>query len=217
MQLPQGLKIADLPVVQIRKLLRRGQEGDWGVRFVCETLEVPPVQAERLLLELEQRGYVTRAPGYEEPLWRNTVEGNRLALASAAKRISRETADRLVAELLDRVARVNADEHFLYRVKRIVAFGSFITTADSLGDVDLVVELEQKEPNAKRHSQLMDQQCDQATAGGRRFSSFVERLFWPYNETVRFLRARSRYLSFHREDDGVLASTQQKVLFELES
>jgi predicted nucleotidyltransferase len=55
------------------------------------------------------------------------------------------TADRLIQELLDRVDTVNADSYFLSVVSKLWVFGSYLSTKEKIGDVDLVVKLERKD------------------------------------------------------------------------
>jgi hypothetical protein len=54
--------------------------------------------------------------------------------------VTRRTADRVLREFLDRVLALNADEDALYQVPEAVIFGSYLTNAERLGDVDLAIE-----------------------------------------------------------------------------
>lgn len=60
-------------------------------------------------------------------------------------RIHRATADRLVQELLDRVDTVNENSYYLSIVSKLWVFGSYLSTKEKIGDLDLVVRLERKD------------------------------------------------------------------------
>jgi hypothetical protein len=54
--------------------------------------------------------------------------------------VTRKTADRVLREFLDRVRGLIANEDALYQVPEVVIFGSYLTNAERLGDVDLAIE-----------------------------------------------------------------------------
>jgi predicted nucleotidyltransferase len=60
-----------------------------------------------------------------------------------------------MAELSERIERVNRDQYFLARVTRAIVFGNYLRPeVDRLGDVDVAVELEAKEADRQRLRQL---------------------------------------------------------------
>jgi hypothetical protein len=57
-------------------------------------------------------------------------------------RLKRTTAERALAALMERVARVNIDPYFLGRVTRVALLGSMLhPDTDGPGDIDLAVEI----------------------------------------------------------------------------
>lgn len=84
---------------------------------------------------LMAEGLIERA-GRER--WEVTQAGRTLAAATAAKRVTRATAEDALQQFLDRVERVNQDPYFLGRVTKVVLFGSMLKAEiDRLSDVDL--------------------------------------------------------------------------------
>ncbi|MCJ7683557.1 MAG: hypothetical protein MUO68_04610, partial [Desulfobacteraceae bacterium] len=69
-------KIAEVPILEVRKLLKGvDNESDWGKNHVISLLELSPQKANRLLQELEQRGYIERGEIYtREQFWRKTLK-----------------------------------------------------------------------------------------------------------------------------------------------
>jgi hypothetical protein len=97
--------------------------------------------------ELIREGLLAVKKGRDgKPWYEFTDAAARLVNAKMIKRISRAKANLYVAELLQRADDINANPDLLYRVKRITAFGSYITDAADLGDIDIAVELECKIP-----------------------------------------------------------------------
>jgi len=85
-------KIAEVPILEVRKLLKGvDNESDWGMNRVTSLLELSPQKANRLIQELERRGYIERGEIYtREQFWRKTLKGSTLGLASAAKSVTRK-------------------------------------------------------------------------------------------------------------------------------
>jgi hypothetical protein len=125
----------------------------------------------------------------DKDLFALTDAGISLCCARKIKRFDRATAERYVAELLDRADAINANPDLLCRVKRIVAYGSFIRKDADLGDIDLVAELERKiGGDGQRYVDVSDARCK--AAGLDPYN------IWDYGklEVDRLLRARKRYL-----------------------
>lgn len=204
------------PILAIRELLRRGRSSEWAVGYVQTVLKIGADEAERVLAALRDQGFIE--PGISntgEQLYRVTVLGRALAGASAGKPIQRKTADRLLRELLDRADIVNSDPHFLFQVKHIVVFGSYLSDADELGDVDVAIHTERKEPDWDTHVALEDQRIAAARNAGRTFRNYEEEVAWPETEIYRFLRSRSAGLSIHdlRSDARIIAAGPFRAVF----
>lgn len=212
-------KIAEVPIVEVRKLLKYvDNETEWGKNRVTSLLKISPQKAERLLQELERRGHIERGSVFRrQQLWRKTLKGSTLGLASAAKPVTRKTADRVFAEFMDRVNRVNRDSYFLIKVKRVVVFGSYLTITSRVNDIDIAVELAWKEDHPevlhKDKAQLTLQLAAKAEKEGRIFGTFIDRLSWPEDEVRLYLKSRSRTLSIHPISDMILDKVELKEVF----
>ncbi|ABM10585.1 hypothetical protein AAur_pTC10117 (plasmid) [Paenarthrobacter aurescens TC1] len=153
---------------------------------------------------LEAGGYLEKAEvdSDGDVLWVTTILGNALAMASFGKPISRKTADRLVAAMLDRAREYNADSGRPLYVERLRLFGSYLDpSVDPLGDVDVELSLGMRTRDPKTIDAY-------TSASGRTFSTYIDRLFWPQKELVQILRNRSAALSITMEDiDHVTADS----------
>jgi predicted nucleotidyltransferase len=68
------------------------------------------------------------------------MKGSALAMATAAPPLRRETAERLITQLVERARAVNKDDRWAYRVGRLVVFGSYVRGAERPNDVDVGCE-----------------------------------------------------------------------------
>ena len=109
-------------------------------------------------------------------------------------RIKRETADRLLDGVRERILQVNADDSFCYRLSRAVVFGSYVNDPDKnmLGDLDIGVRFEPRYPLDSKEFRSKQAEC--------RTSDFLKAMAWPKNEVVRFLRGGSPFISIHDLD-----------------
>jgi predicted nucleotidyltransferase len=180
--------------------LMRAYFDDHSAAVAAEVLGLDHDAARDQLRALEAAGYV-RLVEKEVPLsderWVTTVQGNALAQASFGKPISRATATRHLAEVIERARAYNADSRHLLTIAEIAVFGSYLEpAADRLGDLDLAVTTVRREANGDRH---VDRALAYANASGRHFGTFVDRLFWPSRELRMILKNRSPAISITNE------------------
>jgi hypothetical protein len=209
--------VAGFPMRKIRELLR--QSVDFlSARHATKILEIKTKQAIQLLERLEQRGFLERNPALpnsdDEPSWKRTVKGGALANALFSAPVSRQSAEKAMSEFLDRVRQVNCNSRFLYRVQKVVVFGSFLSDSPFVGDLDLAVDLCPKEKDSCKHSELIRARANEAASCGRHFRNYVEGLRFAEQEVKMFLKARSRILQLTRCDDGVLNITESRIIYE---
>ena len=111
---------------------------------------------------------------------------------SGRERLLRKTADRMVPEFMDRVARVNSDDNYVYRYSRIVLFGSYVNSdRQKIGDIDIGFQLEPRfDPDFV--GWLSYAKWQEAPSGGLMYE-----LSWPREEVLRAARGGNRYISMH--------------------
>ena len=97
---------------------------------------------EPLLATLESAGYIAQMHQNGQTWWHLTPSGERLGDAKFTRRISRATAERLLNGVMERIGIINTDPTALYHVRGLWVLGSYLSNTLTLGDLDLVVELE---------------------------------------------------------------------------
>lgn len=139
--------------------------------------------------------------------WQTTTKGNALAMASFGKPITRKTADRLVAGMLERARSYNADPAKPLAILRIRIFGSYLNPQiDPLGDVDVELTTARRpgfDPFAY------------GQASGKNFGSFIDHVMWADVEVARHLANRSVAINITTEDVDLIGA-QTTVIYELD-
>jgi len=189
---PKGA-IRGYPALLVRQALRSLRGFVWGEAALEKAAKLTPGSGRAFAEALEAEGLIEAAP---HDRWTVTQAGHTLAAATAANPVSRQTAERALAEFLERVARVNNDPYYLARVTRVALYGSMLRPeAKQLSDVDLAVQLVAKHTDVDRLRQANAERVEQLAILGKRFHSFLEEQFCWFLETFRFLKGRSRVIS----------------------
>jgi predicted nucleotidyltransferase len=190
---PKGT-IAGRPALLVRDCLRilRGRIS-WNLAALEAAASLETGTGKSLLRTLAAAGLV-KSVG--RGWWEITQAGQRLSSATAAKPITRETAEKALREFQARVERVNRDARFLGRVNRVVLFGSMLREdVDRVSDVDIAVEVLPKIGDRERLAAENRRRVESQLAAGHVFRNFLHIHFHWYREVFRFLKSRSRVIS----------------------
>ncbi len=209
--------ILDVPILEVRKLLRTGRDHFWHVNFAISTLNVSVEKAEALLAELEKKGLIEPSVRDGEKYWHNSMAGNAFAIAKASKPLLRKSAEKVFADFMKRVEQVRDDPYYLYKVKKVLLFGSYLSNSAYLNDIDIAIELTPKETDAKRHGILLEERQKLLAEGGMHFNTYVDYLYAPETEVRKFLKSRSRAISLHSTLDRILQTANYRIVYEDDS
>ena len=114
---------------------------------------------------------------------------------------------------MQREEEINNNDYYLYRVSKILLFGSYINKdAVDFGDIDIAFELERKIKNKEVFEKLNREFFEKAQDEGKSFSSYIERLFYSETVVISKLKNRNRYISLHR-DDEILKVAETKQIY----
>jgi DNA-binding MarR family transcriptional regulator len=218
MRIDSNTIIAGQPAKVIRDFLYQVKDHSWSTQSISEKLGVSRRKAQQIVRDLEAAGYIQREEMWQGQRWfRTTLNGNQLALASAALPLKRVTAMKKLEEFLTRVQTVNHDPYYLYRVERAVLFGSMLSGQDTVGDIDVAIELRPKRANREEHAAVEEARIAEAGQAGRRFQNIIDKLFWPQHEIRLYLKSRSRAISLHDIDDPILLQCESRTIYEYKS
>ena len=213
MRLSREDRIAGVPAESARELMRRfrvpqpeGVISDWIEPDGRTDAEIAQGFAAGGWLEVN----IEDLDG--EAWWVTTIKGNALAQASFGKPITRATAARHLASVIDRARAFNADDTHLVEIAELVVFGSYLDPATTrLGDLDLGAVLRSRVAPSVTTDEHTATLLAYARASGRQFNTFIDRLIWPEREAILVLRNRSAVINITTEDIGNLTDRWETV------
>lgn len=215
MRIDPRSSIAGQSSIKMRKFLKKMHSLSWRIDVVRKEFRVSEEGAAQIVNDLLNLGYVERDKDISsEACWKTTLLGNAFGLASAAKPIRRKTAEGCLHEFMERVKQVNKDPYYLHKVTKVFLFGSYLSEADVVNDVDVAVALESKEPETKKRERIEMKRIEQVEKKGRRFPTIIDRVSWPQEEVILYLKSRSRVISLHRDSDPILGRVATQVIFD---
>jgi predicted nucleotidyltransferase len=205
MRIQRDQEILAYPAVKIRQLMRETIRGRMTLQSAQRILKCPASSARRVIRDLEAEGFVESVYGRLEP----STKGRALAMARAGPPLRRETAERLITDIVNRARSVNRDGKWAYRVGTLVIFGSCVRGANRPNDVDIACELV---PRFDGEKQRLIEQV-RRDARDQDFRNLSQWASWPKVEVFRFLKGRARGLSIHELDDWVLNLKDHRIIF----
>src|SRR5882757_2244659 len=145
---PKGT-VAGWPALVVRRTLRELRTClSWGLGELESAASVVAGEGRALIKALLAERLIEAHGG---GTWKITQAGQTLSSATAAKRVTRATAEKALEQFLGRVEQVNNDPYFLGKVTKVVLFGRMLKPeVERLSDVDLAVELTSKEGDFDR-------------------------------------------------------------------
>ena len=190
---PKGT-VAGWPALLVRRTLRQLRTRlQWGLGELESTASVEAGEARALIKALLAEGLI-EAGGRDA--WKVTQAGQTLSSATAAKRVTRATAQKALHQFLGRVEQVNSDPYFLGKVTKVILFGSMLKPeVERLSDVDLAVEVASKEADFDRARAKNYERVEKLATQGHRFRNFLEQEGCWYWEVFGFLKRQSRVIA----------------------
>lgn len=215
MRINKDDKIAGLPTLEIRELLRKLKGDKFHSDHVAYYLKASIDEASILIGKLEKENLIEKAYfAFNKQHWTVTLKGSALALASAASPIHRKTAEKNLKKFLERVKQVNDDNYYLYKVTKVLVFGSYLSNKEKINDLDIAVEMKSKIPDKNERMQIERNRVNEVYESGKIFSNFTEQLFYPRKEVLKYLKSGSRSISLHTTDDEIIERCEYRILFE---
>ena len=137
-----------------------------------------------------------------------TIKGNALSSAKFIKPISRNKADQLIREIIERAKEINSNDYYISNVESIHAFGSYITKRKDVGDLDLILKLSKKDGITNDDVIRIGYE-----RSGHINSNMAFHMFYASDyEPKKYLKKRSPYINFHEKDE---VTKQLKTRFKL--
>src|SRR5262245_37212063 len=177
MRLDRKEMICGQPIKRVRDFLRRLSDREWPSETIGDFFATQPAETTGLIAAMIERGWIEESEHFNDedgnPYYRCGENGARLRNARILKPIKRGRADELLAEALQRVREVNADPNLITSIVEVRVFGSYLSAAAELGDLDLAIRFREREtPEGDWIKASFRRACE----AGRQSRSFFERL-----------------------------------------
>ncbi len=206
MRIDNNERIAGLPALEVRRLLREIGESHIDVTATAKVLSQSKSKANKVLASLLGGGLLVEDNGR----YTLTVSGRALAAATAAKPLLSKTAERLVTDVLARARLVNEADAFAYCVELVAVFGSVASGKIRPNDVDIACKLVPRYDDEEL--QIALEELRRETKRGR-FANTLERAYWPQMEVLRYLKNRSKSLSIHPIAEAMKIDPNCRILY----
>jgi predicted nucleotidyltransferase len=206
---PDHLFAGLVPARSLRDYFKQRQNVEFGRSDFAEQLGLAPGEAGAVLEDLLEEGLIevaTKRPKMPDT-YRLTTSGGQLAHVSFAKRITRRKAETLLAELIGRAEAINADPELMYRVVEVRVFGSYLTDASDLGDLDVAFELARRNPQRD----IIEENLERAERSGKTRITRVDHLGYGEVEVTKMLRGKGR-VSLHELSELKLLGVEGEVV-----
>ncbi|HSS20977.1 MAG TPA: hypothetical protein VLL54_12955 [Pyrinomonadaceae bacterium] len=202
-------------LLEIGKFMREMADSCWKSSLLAARFKIEQKAAAKLVRVMILNGLVAKVyPQSNCREYEVTSKGFALGKATAGPPLKRVTAERLVAEFLERVENVNNDPDFLCSIDEVVAFGSFITNDPTPSEIDLaVMYITRVDPGS--WSDLSTQRVESARARGRKFRSTSEEIAWPVKEIEIQLsgRAKALHIRDFNKDREFIESVPHQLIY----
>ncbi len=194
-------RVVGYPALVIRDLMRKKV---FDAKAVESVLKVDAVEAGRVIESLRAEDYICPSERFRSAggaAWQTTPKGTKLANAGTLPSIARAEADRIMAEFMTRVETIAQSDTYHTEVVEVVLFGSYLTDAPTVNDIDLIVRLRLKERfKGQDYGDALRAKLKTLAEKNLRVRTGTEWIVYLQNEAFAFLRAASPYISLHRSD-----------------
>lgn len=194
-------RIIGYPALVMRDLMRRKVFDGKAVEAV---LKIDAAQAGRVIDALAAEDYICPSERFKSltgAVWQTTPKGTKLANAGTQPSISRAEADKIMAEFMARVEALAESDDYLAEAAEVVLFGSYLSAAPTVNDIDLIVRLRLKARFKQRsYDDALRAKLEALAAKKQRFATGRDWIGYLQNEALAFLQGTSPYISLHRGD-----------------
>lgn len=212
MRLTRKQTICNIPILKIRDYFNRIRPLMMTPEMIREQFELNEEQIEELIQALLAEGYIE--PAKEKNEYQLTIKGHALCVARYTNPINKTKADKLFKEFMERVEEINSNDYYLYKVTKIVLFGSYIDPEKTdYADIDIAFKINRKAKSTKEFLKLDEQRIKEAEMAGKSFTSFFDELGYTERVVLHKLKNRCRYISLHPIDDDILKISKTKQVY----
>jgi predicted nucleotidyltransferase len=144
-----------------------------------------------------------------------TMKGQALCAARSVPPMTKEKADKIFKEFMQRVEEINDNTYYLCKIEKLLLFGSYLNSdgKNDYGDIDIAFELKRKIDDFDEYEKAREKRIKEMKENGKRFSCFIDESFFPEKEVMLKLKNKCQYISLHRVEDAILKQSKYKQIY----
>lgn len=175
MRLTRKQTICDIPILKIRDYFDHIRPALISPEMISEQFDLNKEKTKELIDALLSEGYIEAAK--KKRKYQLTIKGQALCVARYTNPLNKEKADKLFKKFMERVEEINSNEFYLYRVSKIVLFGSYIDPEKTdYSDIDIAFELSRKAKSHEEFMEMDEQKIKEVELAGKSFPSFFDQI-----------------------------------------
>ncbi|MDR1007430.1 MAG: nucleotidyltransferase domain-containing protein [Campylobacteraceae bacterium] len=143
-----------------------------------------------------------------------TSNGQALCVARSTPPLNKAKADKIFNEFMERVEEINNSNYYLYKVKKLLLFGSYLNSdKEDFGDIDIALDLKRKIDNLDDHKKAREERIQEVKQKGKYFSNYMKEILYPESEVMFKLKNKCRYINLHSIEDEILKTAKFKQIY----
>jgi hypothetical protein len=129
----------------------------WTERDLAKTLNIGINEAREALAIMQFEGYVASAGGTGK--WRTTLQGESVS-GSKPPRFTRESVDKALSDLRERIRDVNSDPNAVYKITDAVAFGDFLADPPRVQSANVGIRIVLRDDDSQQPKSARDKAAE---------------------------------------------------------
>jgi predicted nucleotidyltransferase/predicted transcriptional regulator len=219
MRIRKNENINDIPLIKIRNYFQKIQLIGISKADIRKYFSLDVKSMNCLIKELQKNDLIENALDKKGVIeYQLTTKGQSLCVARSVPPLNKAKADKFFNEFMQRVEDVNNNDYYLFKVEKVLLFGSYLNPNNAdFGDIDVAIELKRKIDNFDEYNKIRVERVQEMKQNGKQFSNYGEELFYPENEVKLMLKNQCRYISLHSTDEKVLEIENFKQVYPINS
>ncbi|MDR2342108.1 MAG: hypothetical protein LBD84_03580 [Campylobacteraceae bacterium] len=219
MLIKRNEKINNIPLIKIRDYFKTIYGIEVSKMHMKNHFNLNTNGINSLIEELLRNDFIEKNIGEpNKSEYQLTAKGQALCLAHSVPPLNKIKADKIFNEFMKRVEEINNSDYYLYKVKKLLLFGSYlISSNEHFGDIDIACELIRKTDNPEEYKKAAKKRIQEMEQKGKYFSNYMEEAFYFEKEVILKLKNRCQYISLYSIDDEVLKTAKFKQIYPIKS
>lgn len=118
---------------------------------------------------------------------------NLIKLNNKSRIYSRETAQKSIKNVIQRINEANRNDEFIYKITKAVLFGSYINSnKEKVGDLDIAIYIELKDKSKPEVEQNMER-----ARTSNSYVPFILKFIYGKEEVFKYIKDKKHILQLH--------------------